>query len=182
MPRGDNSTIVNVELIPYLHMVWDNKRMDDGELLYKRKPEGISEEMIFDDNEALAHLLAKGQVFINNHWWMKENELNEDEKHKAWPEEACRTFSINVNCNDVFAWGCADAEEMMEDELEDVYQHYHKDPSWGAAVWCIKKRGELPQKPVYNAIMKAGIWNLDEMGLRENSYDAWCKQRYSNEN
>lgn len=181
MPKGDKSVIVNVELVPYLHMVWDNKRMDSGELLYKRKPEGVSEEMIFEENEALAHLLAEDKVFINSHWWMKEEELGEDEKHKAWPEEACKTFSINVNCNDVFAWGCADAEEMMESDLEEVYEHHHKDPNWGTAVWCIKKRGELPQRPVYDAIMKAGVWNLDEMGLQENRYDAWRRTRSNNE-
>lgn len=26
----------------------------------------------------------------------------------------------------------------------------------------------MPQKPVYDAIMKAGIWNLDEMYLQRN--------------
>ena len=91
---------------------------------------------------------------------MKESSL--------WPETAVNTFSINVNCNDVFAWASADAEEMFYEDLEDVYTHWEKDPSWGPAVWCIKKRNLMPQRPVYEAIMKAGIWNLDEMNLRSN--------------
>ena len=169
MSQGDKTvTIKDIELVPYLHMVWDNKVMPDGKLLYSRKPEGISDEMVFDENEALAHLLATSQVFLNSHWWMKEKELTADEKHKAWPEAACNTFSINANCNDVFAWGCADAEEVEYHELESLYEHYHKDPSWGTAIWCIKKRKEMPQKPVEEAIRKSGIWDLDSMGLEEN--------------
>ena len=167
MPKCDKSLIVNVELIPYLHVVWDNTRKENGELRYKSKPEGISEEMIFEENEALAHLLAEEQVFINSHWWMSAKKQNDfhDVVDNPWPEEACNTFSILANCNDVFAWACSDAEEISYDELEGLYQHYLKDPVWGTAVWCIKKRKLMPQKPVYDAIMKAGIWNLDELDL-----------------
>ncbi len=182
MPKGDKSVIIkDVELVPYLHMVWENKRMENGELLYKRHPEGTSEEMIFDENEALAHLLASQQVFLNSHWWMKEKEMDASEKDKAWPEDACKTFSINANVNDVFCWGCADAEEVEYSELESLYEHFHKDPSWGTAIWGIKKRGIFPQKPVEDAIRKAGIWDLDSMGLEENPSEKYYREKAEKE-
>lgn len=171
-------SIKDIELVPYLHMAWHNPVREDGTLLYKNKPEGISEEMIFDENAALAHLLATSNVFLNNHWWMsvKEN------KENPWPKDACETFSINVNCNDVFAWACADGEEVTFKELEDLYAHFHKDSTWGCAIWCIKKRGYMPQNPVEDAIRKAGIWDLDSMGLEENPSEKYYREKKENEN
>ena len=181
MTQSNKSVVIkDIELIPYHHMVWDNKVMSNGELLYKQKPDGISEEMVFDENEALAHLLASGQVFLNNHWWKGEKKYL-PEGVDPWPEAACKTFSINANCNDVFAWACADAEEVEYHELESLYEHFHKDPMWGTAVWCIKKRNEMPQKPVEEAIRKAGFWDLDSMGLEENYSEKYMREKREKE-
>jgi hypothetical protein len=117
----------------------------------------LEPEMVFEEPMALAHLLMNEVVFLNSHWW----------KHD-WPDEAKKVTSINVNCNDVFAWGCADAEPMMHEDIESLYRMWKKDPQWGASVWCILRRNEMPQKPVYDAIKKAGIWDLDQMGLGQN--------------
>lgn len=114
-------------------------------------------EIIFEQEAALAYLIASDKVFINNHWW--DEELTEKQK---------QLISINVNCNDVFMWGCADAEEMFYKDIKSVWWHHKVDPEWGTDVWCIKKRGMMPQKPVYESIQLAGIWNLDEMGLDKN--------------
>lgn len=177
MSKGDKSVIIkDIELVPYLHMVWENKVMPSGELLYKHQPPGISEEMVFDANDALAHLLASGQVFINNHWWKGEKKYL-PQGVDPWPEAACNTFSINANCSDVFCWACADTEEVLFAELQDLYDHYLKDKTWGTAVWCIKKRNEMPQPPVYEAIMKCGIWDLDFMGLQENSSEKFHREQ-----
>lgn len=169
-------TITDIELCPYVHVVRENKVMSDGELLYKNKPEGISEEMIFEENDALAHLLATGQVFISDHWWKGEKKYL-PEGVEPWPDAACKSFSINANCSDVFCWACADAEEVLFAELQDLYDHYLKDKTWGTAVWCIKKRNEMPQPPVYEAIMKCGIWDLDSMGLQENSSEKFNREQ-----
>ena len=56
-------------------------------------------------------------------------------------------------------------------ELQDLYDHWEKDKEWGPAVWCIKKRKQLPQRPVLEAIERAGIWDLRSLGLGENYYD-----------
>lgn len=143
----------------YWEMDWHRAKenwKDDPDNAVHKKPDV---EMMFEEEPALALLLINHQVFMNTHWWMKD---------EGWPKDATETFSFNVNCNDVFAWGCADAEEMFDDDLRDVYDHFIKDPMWGTAVWCMKKRNQLPQKPVYDKIMAAGIWDLDNMGLDPN--------------
>lgn len=136
-------------------MNWNTARFPDKEPI----------EIIFEPEQAVARMLAAGVIFLNNHWW-------EDQ----WPEEAKKTTSLNVNCNDVFAWGCADGEEVYYNELEDLYDHWLKDPERGPDVWCCKKRKELPQKPVYERIKAAGIWDLDSMGLEPNHYHAAVKK------
>ena len=135
--------------------IYEHKITEDNDegLLVKWSYKGKEE---FSNEAALTVLLLERQIFLNSNWYMDD-----------WPEDAQKMTSLNVNCNDVFAWGCADAEDVEFKELKDLFEHYIKDPGWGTAVWCIKRRGYLPQKPVYEAIQKNGIWNLDEMGLKD---------------
>lgn len=132
--------------------------MENGQRITPR------EKVVFDKEAALALLLINKVVFLNDHWW-------EDE----WPDRAKKVTSLNVNCNDVFAWGCADAEEMPHSELEAVYRMWRKDPAWGTAIWCMIQRNQMPQKPVEDIIRKAGIWELDKLGLGKNTQDAECQ-------
>lgn len=129
-------------------------------------------EMIFESTMALAHLLLNEVVFLNSNWWMHFETDIKDSKwalkprsDARWTKEESRMISVNVNCNDVFAWGCADSETLPYDQIKTLYQMWKKDPEWGPAVWCMIQRKFMPQKPVEDAIRKAGIWNLDEMGL-----------------
>lgn len=126
---------------------------EDEGLLVKYSMNG---KEYFDAEAAIAALLIEKKIFMNSNWWEKE-----------WPEEAQKRISMNVNCNDVFAWGCADAESLDYSEIKDLFDHYQKDSSWGTAVWCIKKRGYLPQKPIFNAIQSSGIWDLTKMELKD---------------
>ena len=136
--------------------IYEHKITEDNEegLLVKWLYKGKEE---FNTGAALTVLLLQQKVFVNARWY-------EDK----WPEDAKKMISINVLCNDVFEWACADAEGLQYNELKDLFDHYEKDPQWGTAIWCIKKRGGLPQKPVYDAIQAAGIWDLDEMNLKNN--------------
>lgn len=147
------------------NLPWPKQVVDDPsaiEYLYE-DDEGKTKKH-FNHEGALAAMLLAEVVFLNDHWWKED-----------WPEDAKKTASLNVNTNDIFMWGCADAEEMKYSEIEEVYRYYAKDPSWGTAIWAIIKNKELPQKPVEDAIRKDGIWNLDELkeqhDLRANHYD-----------
>lgn len=112
---------------------------------------------VFEVEMALAVLLANEVVFINSPWWRED-----------LPEADRKLIQVFVNCNDVFAWGAADAEELPLGEIETLYRMWLKDSAWGPAVWCIIQRGYMPQKPVENAIKKAGIWNLEDYKLLSN--------------
>lgn len=120
----------------------------------------VDGEEYFQASEALALLLLYDKLIINNHWW-------EDD----WDASKKKLFYIGVNCNDVFAWGCTDAEEVMYHELKDVFSYWEKGRVWGTAVWCIIKRKQMPQKPVYEKIQKEGIWDLDKLQKEYNLED-----------
>lgn len=145
-------------------MDWSGRK-EDGSRTWPDKPE---KEMVFETEGALAHLLLNEVICLNSHWWEKE-----------WPEAARKRTSLNVNCNDVFAWGCADAESIDFDEIETLYRMWTKDPSWGPAVWCLIKRNEMPQKPVEDRIRAGGIWDLDALGLGKNVTDEQCQAMFA---
>ena len=130
----------------------DLENIEDGKLCPKYQ--FGDEEPIFEDGEALAILLMDGVILSNCHHWVKD-----------WPEDARKMSTLFVNCSDVFMWGASDADGLLQSEIENLYEHYHKDKKWGSAVWCIKQRNMMPQKPVYEAIQKDGIWDLDTMDL-----------------
>jgi hypothetical protein len=121
---------------------------------------GPRETTVFNPEEALALLLINDVVFLNNNWWKEE-----------WTKEERDEISINVICNDVFAWGCADCERLPFKELKTLYEMWKKDPGWGSSVWCMIQRKEMPQKPLEKIIRKEGIWDLDSLGLEKNFTD-----------
>lgn len=130
-------------------MDWSGTNQDGT----RQFPDMPEKEIVFEPERALALLLLKDIVFLNNHWWKKDK----------WPNEACEKFSINVNCSDVFALGGADAEELDYEELEDLYNHWEQDNTWGSIIWCIRKRRELPHPIVQKRISEAGKWDLNQI-------------------
>lgn len=126
-------------------------------------------EQMFEEDRALAQLLLEEVVFRNTFWHEKD-----------WPEDARKGSCFYVNCNDLFMWGCSDAEPLdLSDsaQLRNLYEFWIKDRKDGAAVWCMISRSIMPQRPYEKKIRDAGIWDLDaiqkEHGLRTN-YD-YCQ-------
>lgn len=121
-------------------------------------------ESDFSREVALAVLLIAEVAFLNSHWFKND-----------WLKEQQDLTSININTNDIFAWGYADTEGITYKEIEEVYRYWVKDPSWGIAVWAMLRNKEMPQAPVEKHIRAGGIWDLDalrvEHGLRANHYD-----------
>lgn len=118
------------------------------------------DEWIFEKEAALAHLLINDVIFLNSFHY-----------EKTWPEKPRALTALLVNCNDIFAWACADAQELPFEQIEPLYRMWRKDPIWGSAVWCMIQRNEMPQAPVAKAIKKAGIWDLAALKLGENITD-----------
>ena len=84
--------------------------MEEYEILYEHKiTEDNKDGLIvidsykgteeFNYQAALTVLLLEEKLILNSHWWRKD-----------WDEEQRDIISAMVICNDVFAWGCADAE------------------------------------------------------------------------
>lgn len=127
------------------------------------KPEK-GDEVVFNDEKALAMLLVNEVAFLNSPWWKKD-----------WPEEAKAMTTAFVNCNDIFAWGCSDGEDLPFDQIKPLYKMWQKDEEWGAAVWCMVQRNQMPQGPVAKRIKDAGIWDLEKLGLGKNTQDDECQ-------
>jgi hypothetical protein len=130
------------------------------------KPDGTRQfpdrpltETVFEKEVALAILLLENVVFLNSHWWMAA---------EGWPEAACWRPSLNVDTSDVLAWAVADAYTMDYQDIQEVYEHWERDPVWGTAVWYCKKEGMMPQPLAAKEIRQAGIWDIDSMGLAPN--------------
>lgn len=133
----------------YWKMDW-SIRKPNGDRVFPDKPETTME---FEPQYALVHLIINEVIIVNNFWWMKD-----------WPIEAQKAISLAVNCSDIFMYVCADAENMEYTEIEDVYDHWVKDPMYGTAVWCCKKRNQLPMREILNTIEKMGIWDMKGIG------------------
>jgi hypothetical protein len=114
-------------------------------------------EVKFEDEQALARLLAEGVIFLNDHWW-------EDD----WPEEARNRTSLNVECSDIFAWACSDAETIDYGDIHGIYDAWIDNKEWGPAKWCAIKRNMKPQSPVIKAMKKAGVWDEKMDALEDN--------------
>lgn len=128
----------------------------------------------FDQSEAIAYLLANGEAY------MLPNETN---------------WTLNLNVNDVFAWGHADSEQIGHDELEALTKRVIENNQWGACLHVIIKRRQLPQSPIARHMVETGI-DLDALtkthNLRPNVYEnvmessngyelevykAWCSEK-----
>lgn len=66
-------------------------------------------------------------------------------------------FCLAVNCNDVFMWGSADAEDCTLDDLPTLLKASTE--KFGLDKWCCHKRNQRPQEPVIKLMKDAGVWD-----------------------
>ena len=81
------------------------------------------------------------------------------------------TIILMVNCNDVFAWGSADAEEISLAELPELFKMHEDDPKCGSTKWACLKRNEKPQKPMIDWLKEHNAWTDELEKLPENKAD-----------
>lgn len=71
------------------------------------------------------------------------------------------------NVNDVFAWGCADAEDVEPNDL-DLLEAAHRDldglcpgaSHWAEVLYTARKRGMRPQGAFYEKCLPEETWSL----------------------
>lgn len=113
-----------------------------------------------DDNYALAHLIQDEVLFCNS------IKLKDE-----W------TTVLYVLCNDLFAWGMADAEPFGNDDIETLYKMHIADKRWGAQKWCCLHRRMQPQDPIKQMMIKDGVWDEAMEALPENFHSRAIRER-----
>lgn len=87
-----------------------------------------------------------------------------------------RTIVLYVNCSDVFAWACADAEPLSCSQIINLYKFWKSDNEYGPIKWCCIQRNQRPQGPVERNMKESGSWdevmealpaNIDDARIRE---------------
>ncbi len=86
--------------------------------------------------------------------WMVSETLLGDDEFLLRAIEKTGDIVVNINCNDIFAWGCSDAQELpddkwkdFEDSLEKAREKFGFKAPWFVAAWAVKLREVAPQKP-----------------------------------
>jgi len=102
----------------------------------------------FDEIHTLVKTLAG--LDIDDLWWHTDGD----------------EVKVCVNCNDIFAWGCSDAEDVDVRDIEllkEVHDTLEAIETGLSAYWmylyCSKKRKIRPQGAVYKSIPKE-MWSL----------------------
>lgn len=109
------------------------------------------------ENKAIAFLLDKHVLFANTRKYV---ELD--------GEEMPYTIVLFLNCNDLFGWGVADAEEIKCSDIINLYKAYFEPD--GLDRWVCFKRNMKPQKAVIENMKKSGTWDDKMENLPENAY------------
>ncbi len=138
--------------------------MDWDPVLFPDKP---AREMQLEEENALALLLLNDVCCLNSFWY-------ED----AWPAEARTCINVFVNCSDLFAYSCADAERLPHAEIGALYRSWARDPTWGAVAWAVQRRRERPIPPVERALREAG-YDVDAWELGANVTNAQTQAAFA---
>jgi len=95
---------------------------------------------------------------------ISENDSHDDVWWRTDGKYAPVTFFIN--CNDLFFWACADAEQITEDNIEILLTAYEDAKAadedgecYASLLFCARARGMRPQGAYYKSFPKA-LWAL----------------------
>ena len=144
------------------------------------------EDRYFRADKAAAFLLERGVLQLGSVRYI----LNDWEDQKKWVFSENDIIALRVNCNDVFAWGCSDSEDIdyghyiSEDfgsnELYDLLKLYLEHNRWGPVKWVCRKCDRAPQSPMVKEMIREGVWDEDMQALRHNSIDDICCESHRN--
>ena len=116
----------------------------------------VDGDLYFNTEVALAVLLLEGVLFTNCSW-DRGNHVDQNQSR------------LIVNCSDVFDWGCADGEPLLQNDIELLYKMWVHDQSYGSSVFVMIMRNMMPQPPVEKKIRESGVWDLEALQLRKNN-------------
>lgn len=70
-------------------------------------------------------------------------------------------IQLAVNCNDLFYWATADAEDLPYSEIGTLLAMVRESAN-GADRWCCRRRKMRPQTPIEKRWREEGLWT-DEL-------------------
>ena len=148
-------------------------RLED--FIIKYEADGEERRVLYAE-KAVQYLMSEGLFFIDCSRYIE----NDWEDPSKWEVSRKRSLFLTVNCNDVFAWGCADTEEVEHDEWgdlesDDLYMLLRDqlaDGRWGSVRWACRKRQQKPQPPIVRDMKTAGVWDEEMESLPDNTDDA----------
>lgn len=117
-------------------------------------------EKHYNEDEIIALFLQKGTLFTNTRRYLCMDGSEQPE-----------TIVVFLNCNDTFAWACADDECITEEEITELYEMYLVDSKWYDTKWACKKRNMQPQKPFADMMKEADAWDDMMEALPKNKFD-----------
>jgi len=118
---------------------------------------------------ALSILLKEGILFANSRKFVGIKFVPDNSKKEFHCEDGEikeETIVLFVICNDLFAWGTADGENITLEEIPNLYKSWANDKHWGVSKWCCKKRNLKPQKPIIEDMKKDGVWDSEMEKLK----------------
>lgn len=74
-----------------------------------------------------------------------DEEFNGCQAELWWDED----LTFDANCSDLFFWGCADSEDINEEDLPLLRQSLEDSESHGMLLYCARKRKMRPQGAYY---------------------------------
>lgn len=132
--------------------------LDD--VIYRFPTRDNAEHVEEDHDKMLAILLVRGVVFSRDGFTI----INKDSKYEASGEGT----ALYVNTNDMFAWGCADAEDLPHEEIPKLFMHYHQNGADGVVMWACYRNQMQPQRAVKADMIARGVWNAGLEALTPN--------------
>lgn len=127
-------------------------------------------ELFLDEEAAIAMLLDDGVVHCG-HCRIATHDGKIEEDY---------SIVMYVLCNDLFAWACADGENIGSSDLPLLVKlHQDTKNNWGSQIWCCLKRKMQPQSPVKKHMIEDGVWTPELEALPPNHYDAAIKKAYA---
>jgi hypothetical protein len=121
----------------------------------------IDGEKVPNEEAMAAWLLDNNYLFLNSRKFIEEY----GGKETIQPE----TLVLFLNCNDVFAWACADACEVTFSDLPRLFNMIRVDEKHGGTKFACIKRNLQPQKPLKDMMIKDGSWTEELDKLPHNS-------------
>jgi hypothetical protein len=138
--------------------------MNDDDLIYE-----MDGKEYFDAEQILSILLKEEVLFCAFSRDFSYDSLKIGEVYKS----GGHSVVLSVLCSDIFAYACADAEDLPYDEIPKLYKEHLRNKKWGSTVWCCIRRNQKPLNKRIEQMKADGAWREELDKLPDNAYESY---------